>query len=91
MYENAMEIYELDETHARLLLYDRSHRKQVIEEALLMRKNAMGEYFQIMRSIKSTKDSDELNKLYDELNKSSDLTKISNYVLTFVKEMNLSM
>lgn len=91
MYENAMEIYELDETHARLLLYDRSHRKQVMAEALLMRKNAMGEYFRIMRSIKSTKDSDELNKLYDELNKSSDLTKISNYVLTFVKEMNLSM
>ena len=91
MYENAMEIYKLDETHARLLLYDRSHRKQVIAEALQMHEDAMTEYSRIMEAVKHTKDSDELNKLYDELNKSSNLAKISNYVSTFVKEMNLSM
>lgn len=91
MYENAMEIYKLDETHARVLLYDKSHRKQVIEEALEMHKEAMTEYFRIMDAVKRTKDSDELNKLYDELNKSNDLSKISNYVLKFVDKMNLSM
>ena len=91
MYENAMEIYKLDETHARLLLYDRSHRKQVIAEALQMHEDAMSEYSRSMEAVKHTEDSDELNKLYDELDKSSNLAKISNYVLTFVKEMNLSM
>ena len=91
MYENAMEIYKLDETHARLLLYDRSHRKQVIAEALQMHEDAMAEYSRIMEAVKHTEDSDELNKLYDELDKSSNLSKISNYVLNFVNKMNLSM
>lgn len=91
MYENAMEIYKLDETNARVLLYDKSHRKQVIEEALEMHKEAMSEYFRIMDATKHTKDSNELDKLYDELNKSNDLSKISNYVLNFVNRMNLSM
>ena len=78
MYENAMEIYKLDETHARLLLYDRSHRKQVIAEALQMHEDAMTKYSRIMEAVKHTEDSDELNKLYDELDKSSYLSKISN-------------
>ena len=56
-----------------------------------MHKDAMDEYSRIMEAVKNTKDSDELNKLYDELNKSSNLSKISNYVLNFVNGMNLSM